>query len=61
MTIKKTTKYDGKLKGLHFEDEMLLDSEGIEVDLLDFLLKAYGESSFDLSTTTKSEEEIELD
>ena len=52
MTIKKTTKYDGKLKGLHFKDEMLLDSEGIEVDLLDFLLKAYGESPFDLSTTT---------
>ena len=61
MTIKKTTKYDGKLKGIHFEDRMLLDGEGLEIDLLDYLFKAYGESPFDLSTTTKSEEEIELD
>lgn len=61
MTIKKTTKYDGKLKGLHFEDGVLYDNEYVKVDLLDFLFKAYGESPFDLSTTAKSEEEIELD
>lgn len=61
MTIKKTIKYDGKLKGIHFEDGMLLDGEGLEIDLLDYLFKAYGESPFDLSTTTKSEEEIEVD
>lgn len=61
MELKKTIKYDGKIKGLHIVDGKLVDGDGEIIDILDVLEKAYGEKPFDLSTTTKTEEIINLD
>ena len=47
MELKKTIKYDGKLKGLHMVEGQLVDLNG--------------EKPFDMSTTTKTEEIIDLD
>ena len=61
MELKKTVKYDGKMKGLHMVDGQLVDQNGEIIDILSVLHKAYGETPFDLSTTTKTEETINLD
>ena len=54
MELKKTVKYDGKLKGLHMVDEQLVDMDGEIIDILDIFEKAYGDKPFDMSTTTKT-------
>ena len=61
MELKKTVKYDGKMKGLHMVEGQLVDQNGEVVDILSVLQKAYGETPFDLSTTTNTEETINLD
>lgn len=61
MELKKTVKYDGKLKGLHICDGQCIDNEGEVIDLMAILEKAYADRLFDLSTTTKTEEIIDLD
>lgn len=61
MELKKTVKYDGKLKGLHVVDDQLVDSTGEIIDINEIFKKAYGDMPFDLSTTTKTEETIDLD
>lgn len=61
MELKKTVKYDGKLKGVHIVDENIVDSDGMVLDLISVLKKAYGEMPFDLSTTTKTEEIIDTE
>lgn len=61
MELKKTVKYDGKIKGLHIVDGNLVNNEGEIINIIDILTKAYGEKPFDLSTTTKTEEIIDLD
>lgn len=35
MELKKTVKYDGKLKGLHMVDGQLVDMDGEIIDVLD--------------------------
>ena len=60
LELKKTTKWDGKLKGIRIEDGQIVDGDGVIIDLVDVLQKAYGDSIFDLSTTTKMEEIIDL-
>jgi len=59
--VKKTTKYDGKLKGVHIVDNNIVDAEGEIVDLVSVLSKVYGEGFFDLSTTAKEEEIIDVE
>lgn len=59
--VKKTTKYDGKLKGVHIIDGNIVDAEGEIVDLVSVLSKVYGEGFFDLSTTAKEEEIIDVE
>lgn len=61
MELKKTTKWDGKLKGVRIVNNQVMDSDGVIVDLIDILSKAYGDATFDISTTTKLEEIIDLD
>ena len=61
MDIKKTTKYDGKLKGCSIFNGKLVDNEGEIIDLIDVLEKVYGDRPFDLSTTCKTEEIIEVE
>lgn len=61
MELKKTVKYDGKLKGLHMVDGKLVDITGEILDINEVFEKAYGDMPFDLSTTTKTEETIDLD
>ena len=61
MEMKKTIKYDSRLKGLRFEDDELIDENGEVIDLNKYMKAAYGDKTFDLSTTAKSEEIIEVD
>lgn len=61
LELKKTTKWDGKLKGVRIVDNQVVDFEGEIIDLYAVLEKAYGDQTFDLSTTTKVEEIIDLD
>ena len=61
MELKKTVKFDGKIKALHMVDGKLVDMNGEIVDILEIFEKAYGDMPFNLSTTTKTEEKIDLD
>ena len=61
MEIKKTVKYDGKWKNLHIINGKVLNEDGEVIDLVKLLARAYGEAPFDLSTTTKEEELINID
>lgn len=60
MELKKTTKFDGKLKALHFEGDTLVNEDGEIIELEKYLHKAFGDKYFDISTTTKEEELIEI-
>lgn len=61
MEIKKTVKWDGKLKGLHFEGNDLIDENGEVIDLNKHMKAAYGDRYFDLSVTAKEEEILEIE
>ena len=61
MEVKKTIKYDGKLKGIRVVDKNIVDAEGEVVDLIAILAKVYGENMFDLITTCKEEEIIDAE
>ena len=57
--IKKTVKWDGKLKGLHFEGNELIDENGEIINLNEYMKAAYVDKTFDLSVTAKEEEILE--
>ena len=59
--LKRTTKWDGKIKGLHFEENFLVDENGEIVNLNELLKAAYQEKNFDLSVTSKEEEILEIE
>ena len=59
--LKRTTKWDGKIKGLHFEGNFLVDENGEVVNLNEWLKAAYEDRSFDLSVTSKEEEILEIE
>lgn len=59
--IKKTTKYDGKVKGIHIVNNNIVDADGEIIDLISILSKVYGDNFFDLSTTCKEEEIIDTE
>lgn len=59
MDVKRTIKWDGKLKGLHFEENELIDENGEVIDLNKYMKAAYADKTFDLSVTAKEEEIIE--
>lgn len=61
MEIKKVTKWDGKIKGLHFEGNELIDENGEIVDLNKHMKAAYGDRYFDISSTAKEEEILEIE
>lgn len=61
MEVKKTTKYDGKLKGVRIVNKNIVDADGEIIDLVSVLSKVYGDNVFDLSTTCKEEEIIDVD
>ena len=61
MEVKKTVKYDGKLKGIRIINDNIVDADGEIINLVSVLSKVYGEKAFDLSTTTKEEEIIDVD
>jgi hypothetical protein len=60
MDVKKTVKWDGKLKGLHFEGNELIDENGEVIDLNKHMKAAYGDKTFALSVTAKEEEIVEI-
>ena len=59
--IKKVTKWDGKLKGLHFEWNILIDENGEIINLNDYMKAAYADKVFDVSVTAKEEEILEVE
>lgn len=59
--LKRTTKWDGKIKGLHFEGNELIDENGEIVNLNEWMRTAYSDKCFDLSVTAKEEEILELE
>lgn len=59
--LKRTTKWDGKMKALHFEGDTLVNEDGEIIDLHKHLKAAYDDKFFDLSFTAKEEEIIEVD
>lgn len=65
MELKKTIKWDGKLKDLHFEGDALIDENGEVIDLNKYMKAAYGNKAFTISVSAKEEEilevEVELD
>ena len=61
MEIKKVTKWDGKIKGLHFEGNVLVDENGEIVNLNEHMKAAYADKTFDLSVTAKEEEILECE
>ena len=61
MEVKKTTKWDGKLKDLHFEGETLINEDGEVIDLNKHMKAAYGDRMFTVSVTAKEEEILEIE
>lgn len=61
MELKKTTKWDGKLKDVRIVNNQLMDSDGVIIDIIDILSKAYGDLAFTISVSAKQEEIIDLD
>ncbi len=61
LEMKKVTKLDGKMKSLHFADDVLVNEDGEVVDLHKYLKSAYEDSYFDLSFTSKVEEIVEVE
>ena len=59
--LKKVTKWDGKMKSLHFEGSTLINEDGEVIDLNKHLKAAYEDRYFDVSFTAKEEELIEVD
>lgn len=61
--LNKTVKLDVKMKGVKLSDEIgvLLDEDGMPIDLWDSLQKAYGGKKFTLSATLTDKEDIDLD
>lgn len=59
--LKKTTKYDMKLKGLCFEGDELVNEDGEIIDLIGCLKAAYRGKFFDVSSTAKEEELLEVE
>ena len=59
--LKKVTKWDGKMKSLHFEGNDLINEDGEIVDLNKHLKAAYEDKYFDISFTAKEEELISVD
>lgn len=59
--IKKVIKWDGKLKGLHFEGNELIDENGEIINLNEHMKAAYDDKVFDLSVTAKEEEILEIE
>lgn len=58
--FKRTTSVNGKLKNLCVIDGKFVDAESAEeIDVADILEKVYGRNAFDISTSYKSDEDIE--
>jgi len=60
MAITVTKKIDTKMKGIHFEGDTLVDSDGVVIDLLSDLKAVYKDRDFDLSATFTKKDEHEV-
>lgn len=61
MDFKKQINYSGKIKGLQIVNGKFVDADGEVINLVEVLANVYGDMSFDLSTTAKSEEVIDTE
>ena len=61
MDFKKQINYSGKIKGLQIVNGKFVDTDGEIINLAEILASVYGDMSFDLSTTAKSEEAIDVE
>ena len=60
MNLKKTIKFDIKEKGLRLCNGQVVNEDGIVLNLVDMLEKAFGAGPFEFSATTKTEENYDL-
>lgn len=62
MDFKKQTTYSGKIKELRIVNGQFIDKEGEIINLAEILGSVYANNmSFDLSTTAKEEEAIDVE
>lgn len=61
MELKKTTKFTGKLKDISFQEGILYDEDGVEIDLLNQLRNAYGDKVFTINITSQTDEIIDIE
>lgn len=61
MDFKKQTTYSGKIKEIRVVDDNFINKDGEVINLAEILGNVYPDMSFDLSTTAKSEEMIDID
>lgn len=61
MDFKKQITYSGKLKGIKVFNNNFVNSDGEIINLAEILSNVYGDMTFDLSTTAKSEELIDAE
>lgn len=61
MEVKKTVKYDGKIKGAMIENGVLIDEHMEPIDLVSILSQIYGNTPFDIATTAKNEDSWVVD
>ena len=59
--IKKSTSISGKFKNIMIHEGSFVDADTSEiVDIIGILEKAYGDNSFDISTSMKEDEDIDI-
>lgn len=61
MDFKKQTTYSGKIKEIRVVDGNFINKDGEVINLAEILGNVYPDMSFDLSTTAKSEEMIDVE
>lgn len=59
--FKKTSNISGKIKGLMIHDGVFINAEtGERIDVVKQLQSVYGDETFDLSTSLKIDEDIDV-
>lgn len=56
-----TTKTDISAKGCSIIDGQIVDNDGVIINIIEILEKAYGDAPFDLKSTKSIKESIEIE
>ena len=58
MEVKETTNTKLEVKKARFEDGIIVDENGAEIDLNREIARFFGESTFNISVTTKTDRDL---